>query len=492
MTTQTPRRPSNGGSNEPEKAPETAMAVFAQRLRSPLAPYYLLIVAIGLLVLLGLAMVLSASAIRSYREAGSSYATFSNQLMFAVVGVVLAAVASRLPIRIWKMLAWPGIILSVGLLAMVIFSGAGMAEGGNQNWVGIAGLTIQPSEFAKLAVIVFGATVLANKRRVIGSVVQMLVPFLVPGTAAVFGLIMLGHDLGTGLIVLAIAGGMLFCAGVQARWFVLLGGAALAGVTYLAMDGAARTDRIDAWLGDLCTGPDMPTVCDQKVHGLWALAGGGVWGLGLGESRAKWSHLPEPHNDFIFAVIGEELGLPGTLSVLLLFMVIAYASYRIVAESTDFFVRLASAGVMVWFLSQTMINIGSVTAMLPIIGVPLPFVSAGGSALIACLLGAGLLLAMARNLPGAKEALAARPSMTSRAVAMLPIPDRFRMPERLTAGRRKFTSAKSASGKSTRASTTPRRSQANGGAKANGASKASGRSQAKRRSKATRGDRDTP
>lgn len=424
MSTQTPRRP--GPESAARQPADGALASFAERLRSPLAPYYLLIVATGLLVALGLAMVLSASAIRSFRESGSSYATFQNQLMFAGIGVVIAAAASRVPIRIWRLAAWPGMAIAVGLLGLVVFSSSGLAEGGNQNWVMIGPMTVQPSEFAKVAIVVFGATVLANKRRVIGSLMQVMVPFLVPGVALVVGLILLGHDLGTGMVLLGIAGGMLFCAGVQARWFLLIGGLITAGAIYLAMDGLSRMERIDAWIGDVCTGPNMPDVCDQKVHGLWALAGGGTWGLGLGESREKWSLLPEPHNDFIFAVIGEELGLPGTLSVLALFMVIAYACYRIVSGSPDFFVRLVASGVMLWFVGQAVINIGSVTGMLPIIGVPLPFVSAGGSALIACLLGMGLLLSVARTLPGAKEALAERPSMLGRAAAVLPVPERLR------------------------------------------------------------------
>lgn len=420
MTTQTPRRPTSGSGSEPDRTPQGALGAFAGWLKSPLAPYYMLIVATMLLVALGLVMVLSASAIRSYRESGSSYSTFTSQAIFAAIGVVLAVIASRVPLRIWKLAAWPGLGLAVLLLGLVIFSSSGMGAGGNQNWVMIGPVTLQPSEFAKFAIVVFGATVLANKRRVLGQIMQVIVPFLVPGVALVVGLVLLGHDLGTGLVLLGIAGGMLFCAGVRARWFVLIGGVAAAGAAYLVNVGNARMERIDAWLGDTCTGPNMPDVCDQKVHGLWALAGGGWWGLGLGESREKWSLLPEPHNDFIFAVIGEELGLPGTLSVLMLFLVIAYACYRIVSGSTDFFVRLAASGIMLWFVGQAVINIGSVTGMLPIIGVPLPFVSAGGSALISCLLGMGLLLSLARTLPGADDALAARPSWSARARAALP------------------------------------------------------------------------
>src|SRR5690606_8933690 len=175
------------------------------------------------------------------------------------------------------------------------------------------------------------------------------------------------------------------------------------------------------WLGDTCTDPQVEG-CFQKVHAEYALADGGWWGVGLGASREKWSLLPEPHNDFILAIIGEELGLPGTLAVLALFVVLAYACLRIVATSPDFFVRIGTAGVMVWFVGQATLNIGSVIGMLPIIGVPLPFVSYGGSALVAALIGLGILLAFARSLPGAREALAARPSVLRRTLSVVPLP----------------------------------------------------------------------
>jgi cell division protein FtsW len=185
----------------------------------------------------------------------------------------------------------------------------------------------------------------------------------------------------------------------------------------LALTSVNRMGRIQSWLVG-CTDPDK---CFQTIHGQYALADGGWWGVGLGASREKWMWLPEAHNDFIFAIIGEELGLPGTLVVIALFGVLAFACYRLVLRSKDFFVRVATAGVMVWILAQAVINIGSVIGLLPVIGVPLPLVSSGGSALMATLFALGMLLSFARNEPGCREALAARPGVVRRSLAVLPM-----------------------------------------------------------------------
>ncbi|CAN5440016.1 putative lipid II flippase FtsW [soil metagenome] len=389
-----------------------------QWLTSPTAPYYLILVSSAGLVSIGLVMVLSASSVRAYAETGSSYGVFLEQLIFATVGLVLAWVASRLSLTWWKRFALPGLILGIVLLALV-FSPLGGGFQGNRNWIYIAGGSLQPSEFAKLALVVFGAAVLARKRAVIGHVAHAVIPFVLPGAAALIGLVMAGRDLGTAMILVAIAAGMLFAAGLPARWFAVVGVLAGVGAGFLAAGSANRMQRIDTWLSGTCTNPQVEG-CFQKVHAEYALADGGWWGVGLGASREKWSLLPEPHNDFILAIIGEELGLPGSLTVLALFLVLSYGCYRVVSASTDPFARLAAAGVMVWILAQACLNIGSVIGLLPIIGVPLPLVSSGGSALVAAMLAIGLLLAMARTLPGCAIALAGQPSVLRRTLAVLP------------------------------------------------------------------------
>ncbi|MGD8149646.1 putative lipid II flippase FtsW [Ornithinimicrobium sp. Y1694] len=403
-----------------QQRPGWSMTSVGEWLRSPVAPYYLVLVTGGLLCGLGLVMVLSASSVGSYAEFGSSYTVFMSQLMYAGIGVTLALVGSRIPLRWWRKMAWPGIIVALVLQAAV-FSPIGWSFQGNSNWIIIGGRTIQPSELGKVALVVFGAAVLTTKRRVIHKIGHATIPFIFPVGLVLVGLVLKGHDLGTAMILVAIIVGLLWAAGLPGRWFLGVGGIAAAGVGYLAIGSANRMQRIQMWIGDICDSPHaLNGGCFQKVHAEYALADGGWWGLGLGESREKWGLLPEPHNDFILAIIGEELGLPGTLAVLGLFAVLAYACFRIVSQAEDSFTRLAASGVMIWFLSQALINIGSVIGMLPIIGVPLPLVSSGGSALIAALIGLGLLLALARSLPGAQEALGGGTSRLRRTFAVVP------------------------------------------------------------------------
>jgi cell division protein FtsW len=428
MTTLTPSRGRSGAGSSsaarrtraPEPAEVSLSAALFERLRSPLAPYYLLATSTAILVAIGLVMVLSASSINSYIDSGSLYTVFLNQLLFAGAGVVLCWLGSRLSVGTWKKLGLLGLLGAIGLQALV-FSPLGINFQGNRNWIGIGPFTLQPSEFGKIALVVFGAVVLARKRKVIHRIGHVVIPFVVPCAVVLIGLVLLGHDLGTALILVAITGGMMFAAGVQARWFIGAGALAGLAVAYLASSSANRMERIRTWIGDSCTSPHVDG-CFQKVHAEYALADGGWWGVGLGASREKWGQLPEPHNDFILAIIGEELGLPGSLAVLALFLVIGYACYRIVVGSPDTFVRIAASGVMVWLLVQAMLNIGSVIGALPIIGVPLPLVSSGGSALVSALIGMGLLLALARSLPGAREALAKKPSVLRRTLAVLPTP----------------------------------------------------------------------
>ncbi|NNG39636.1 putative lipid II flippase FtsW [Flexivirga sp. ID2601S] len=393
-----------------------ALGGLLKRLESPVAPYYLLLGSTAMLVLFGLVMVLSASSVTSYQSSGSSYTVFKSQAMYAVLGLVVAVAASRVPVRIWKLLALPAFIGAV-LLEMLVFSPLGRTVQGNRNWIGMGGFTMQPSEAGKVALVLVAAMVLTRKRKVLGEWRHVLIP-LVPMIGLLLGLVLLGHDLGTTMVLASIAGAVLFVAGVRMRFFAAFGAVAAAVALAFVATNSNRTSRLDSWLG---TCIDAQTEgCYQKVHGLYAMADGGWWGVGLGASREKWSWLPEAHNDFIFAIIGEELGLPGTLAVVALYVALGYACYRLIVGSKDFFVRLATAGIMAWILVQAMINIGSVTGLLPIIGVPLPLVSSGGSALVTTLLALGVLISFARNEPECKKALAARPSAIKRTLAVLP------------------------------------------------------------------------
>ncbi|MDP9398539.1 MAG: putative lipid II flippase FtsW [Actinomycetota bacterium] len=396
-------------------------------LDRPLTSYYLVLGATAMLLMLGLVMVLSASSVDSYRRSGSSFAVFEKQALWFAVGLPLLWLAARLPTRAYRVLAYPALAGCLGLLALVPL--VGVEVNGNTNWLDLGGpFRVQPSEPAKLALVIWGADLLARKHRLLDEWQHLLVPLLPVGGVLV-GLVLLGSDLGTALVLMVILLGLLFFAGAPLRLFagVLACGAVLAAA--LARTSENRLERITSWWGS--SGDTALSWSYQATHGKYALASGGWWGLGLGASREKWGGLPEAHNDFIFAVLGEELGLVGTLAVLALFGGLGYAGLRIAARSTDGFVRLAAAGVTTWIIFQTLVNVGAVLGILPVIGIPLPLVSYGGSALLPTMLALGMLLAFARREPGAAEALAERgPGRVARALLRVPAAARARRASR--------------------------------------------------------------
>ncbi|MEO6019219.1 MAG: putative lipid II flippase FtsW [Knoellia sp.] len=388
------------------------------RLDRPVTTYYVLVGVASVLVSFGLIMVLSASAVTSLSEtkSGSAYAIFFSQLQFAVIGMIALLVASRLSVATWKKLALP--VLVVGLiLQLLVFTPLGVGVKGNRNWLDFGVMTMQPSELLKVGLALSGGLVLSAKRKRLAKVSHALVPYVFPIALLAIGLVLLGHDLGTVLIMAAIVGGVLFTAGVPGRWFALSAAGFAAVAVAFVVTSPNRLGRFDVWLG---RDTDQFGAARQSIHGRYALADGGWIGLGLGGSREKWSWLSEPHNDFIFAIIGEELGLPGTLMVLTLFIILTLTCYRLVMRTSDFFVRVATAGIMSWIIVQAMINVGAVIGLLPVIGVPLPFVSSGGSSLVTTMLALGILLSFARAEPGCAKALAARPSLVKRSFAVLP------------------------------------------------------------------------
>ena len=421
-TTQKPSA-TKSASPKPGSAPAAAPGSGLQslpvigKLESPITTYYLLLGATGALVVIGLIMVFSASSVESLLADQASYAIFVRQLAFAVVGGVIAAIASRLDVRWWKRLAFPVLILSIGLLAAVI--PLGKMINGNRNWLAIGPVQFQPSEFAKLALVLVGALIFANKSARMASTLHVVLPYLVPISTVVLALVLAGHDLGTGMVFLVIMAAVLGVAGASKRLFALGGLLGAAGVAVMVYTSSNRMGRIADFFDPACQS-DPNGMCGQSVHGMYALADGGWWGVGLGASKEKWAWLSEAHNDFIFAIIGEELGLPGTLMILALFAVLAWACFRLVSRTQDRFVRIAGTGIMAWLIGQAIINIGAVIGLFPVIGVPLPLVSAGGSSLVTTLLGLGILLSFARNEPGCRAVLDARPSMIRRSLAVLP------------------------------------------------------------------------
>jgi cell division protein FtsW len=378
-------------------------ASLRQTLDRPLTSYYLLLGASTLLLTIGLMMVLSASSVHSYKQFGNSYSIFLRQATWVALALPLALLASRLPHRLIRLFAWPGIILAAVLLYLTTTS-LGITVNGNTNWLQLGPLRIQPSEIAKLALILWCADLYARKEKLLGDWRHTLFPML-PVTALVVGLVVKQGDLGTALVLFAIVLGMLWVVGAPARLFVM--GLTTVGVLalWLATTSQERLERLTNFADPF---KDYQGAGWQPAHGLFAMSTGGIFGKGISASQQKWGSLPYPHTDFIFAVLGEELGLVGTLLVLALFLTIAYAGIRVAVRTKDPFVRYMAAGITLWLTVQMMINVGMVLALLPVIGIPLPLVSYGGSALLPSLVALGLLVSFARSEPGAKAALRAR------------------------------------------------------------------------------------
>ncbi|WP_183100777.1 putative lipid II flippase FtsW [Nocardioides pelophilus] len=368
----------------------------------PLTNYYLLLGSVALLLTIGLLMVLSSSSVEAYEKYGDSYAIVKRQLLWVAIGVPLAFVASRVSHKWVRHLAYAA--FSVSLILLIATARFGVEVYGNKNWLALGPVQIQASEIAKLSIIIWAAHIYANKDRRLGSLHQMMVP-VVPGMLLATGLVVVGRDLGTALVFFAILVGMLWVVGAPARLFVLCLSVISVVALGLAATSAERLERITTFVDPF---KDYHGTGWQPAHGLYAMSSGGIFGQGIGASQQKWGSLPEAHTDFIFAVLGEELGLVGTLLVVLLFLAIAYATLRIARETKDPFVRYCSFGIVIWLLGQMMINVGMVLALLPVIGIPLPLVSYGGSSLLPTLIALGLVVGFARREPAAARALAQR------------------------------------------------------------------------------------
>ncbi|SQD95882.1 Cell division protein FtsW [Parafrankia sp. Ea1.12] len=374
-------------------------------LDRPLASYYLLLSSAGLLLLLGLVMVLSASAPRSFQDFGSAYTLFLRQATWAGIGIPLLLVASRLPIRVFRAAAYPLLGVTVLLLMAVLVPGIGHVENGSRQWIPIGPYTLQPSEFAKIALVLWCSDVLVRKRRLLVNWKHLIIP-VVPGFLFVDLLLMLEPDLGGSICVTVVPLAVLWVIGTPLRIYAGLLGGMVAGASVLAISAPYRLERLMSFRDPFA---DPNNTGFQAVHGIYALSSGGWWGEGLGASREKWPDLlPAVHTDFILAIIGEELGLLGSLVTVTLFGVLGYAGLRIAHRADDLFIRLAATAVTAWIIAQAVVNMGAVVGILPITGVTLPLVSFGGSALLPTMGALGMLLAFARREPDAVVYLAAR------------------------------------------------------------------------------------
>ena len=355
-------------------------------------PVMLLVTTLGLAIF-GCIMVLSASSVTMISQGQSPFSQVSFQIMFLVMGVLAMAGITRIPVGWYHKEFVVNAMLIAALVMQLAVVVVGVEVNGNRNWLKLGPVQIQPSEFSKLAIIMWLAWVYSRHGDISRSIWRTLFPSIY-GVGALVMLIMLGGDMGTAMVYGFIFVGMMWLAGASRSSLLKIGGAFAALALVGVLSSANRVARIFGIWGS-CTNAN----CDQANSGEVALTTGGFLGVGLGQSRQKYNYLAEAHNDYIFAIIGEELGLLGTLAVLLLYVGLVYCAVRIMLRTTDPLVRLATGGIMIWLTSQAIINMGMVSRLLPVIGVPLPFVSYGGSSLLSSLFAAGLLLAFARQTP---------------------------------------------------------------------------------------------
>jgi cell division protein FtsW len=389
-------------------------------LDRPLTSYYLILGATALLLCLGLMMVLSTTSVTDLNQGLSPYHDFEWQVIGIVVGLPIMWLMARSSPRVFRAMAYPLLAVSVIGLGLTLIPGVAVVHNGVARWIAVGPITFQPSELAKLALAVWGADLLARKEKLgmLADWRHLLVP-LMPGAGVLALLVMAGQDLGTTSILLIVLLALLWVAGIPSRVFaalIILLGLVLV-LLYVARGyGSARIE--DFLHPSYNTNPVGTN--QQSIQGKYALGSGGLFGAGLGASKEQWSWLPEDSSDFIFAIIGEELGLVGTLCVTALYGGLAYAGLRVARRAPDTFSRLAAATITAWIVMQAVVNIGAVIGVFPITGVPLPLVSQGLSSVLVTMIGLGMLMSFARREPGASQALAARgPGAGSRALSWL-------------------------------------------------------------------------
>ncbi|MHA6795321.1 putative lipid II flippase FtsW [Pseudonocardia bannensis] len=402
-----------------------AATALAQWLRRPLTSLHLVLAVFGLLTSFGLVMVLSASAVEAFAAGGSSYSVFTRQVMFCAVGLVVFWVGLRIPPRTLRRLAPVCLVLCTVLLALVLIPGVGTVRGGSRAWFTLGSFAFQPGEPAKVALALWGAHVLAARRAVMHRWRHALSP-VVPIALVLATLIVLQPDLGMTISLGIVLIALLFFAGASMKLLAGLTAGAMAGALILGLTAGYRQARITAFLSPDTSDPLGPAY--QATQALYSLADGGLLGVGLGQGRAKWSYLPNAHNDFIFAIIGEELGFVGAFAVLALFATLAYTGLRIATRNTDPWLRIVCATLTVWLAAQAAINIGYVVGLLPVTGLQLPLISSGGTSLVVTMFAFGILANAARHEPEAVAVLQAQGQGKLARLLRLPPPEPYRAP----------------------------------------------------------------
>ena len=362
--------------------------------------YYALLIATFGLLFIGMVMILSASTTVSYKQFNNQYIIFLRQLMFASIGIVIMMAISRLPKIFFFRWAKVALWISIVLLVLVLIPSIGISVAGQRNWISLWGpFRLQPSEIAKLTLIVWGSVILSKQiRSKITTWQNLLVPVF-PVGAIIAVLVIFEGDLGTALILGPILLSLFYAVGAPVKLFTWSAMAGLLGIFILSIQESYRIQRFLSWINPSAENQDAGW---QVTHGKYALASGGWTGIGLGASKEKWGWLPAAHTDFIFAVVGEELGLVGTLIVLALIGTIAYVALTLARKTNDLFTKLIATSVMAWIVVQSIINVGAVLGLLPVTGVPLPLVSYGGSSLVFTMSAIGVLMAVLRAEPNVK------------------------------------------------------------------------------------------
>lgn len=364
---------------------------------TPASAYYLILGTVSILSVFGVVMVLSASSVRAMNESGNSFAIAIRQVVYLGISIFLAWLAMNLKERLWVPQARLALIASIFFLLLPQVPGIGISVGGNTNWIGFGGFSLQPSEFAKFAMILWCALMMRNLQESVNPL-----PKLLPGMAIVMALILVGKDLGTALVVGGIFLSVLFVAGISIKRILLLSSVLIIGAIILIASNQTRLNRFAAFSNPFSE-ENYKSAGWQQAHSIMGLASGGAFGTGLGSGKQKWGSLPEAHTDFIFSVIGEELGLLGTLAVLSLYALLILAIFRVAIRANKPFDKYVLVGIGSWIAIQVVMNIGSVISLMPVVGVTLPLISYGGSSLISTFLAIGYVLGVMKRDPAIIE-----------------------------------------------------------------------------------------
>ncbi|CAM3675565.1 putative lipid II flippase FtsW [Kibdelosporangium persicum] len=400
------------------------LTVLTAWLGRPLASFHLVLAVFGLLTVLGLVMVLSASSVVSLDTGPSVYTVFKKQLLFVAIGSVAFWIALRMPLRLMRQFSAPALAVCFAMLVLVLIVGKEFY--GARSWFVVGPISFQPIEVAKLALVLWGAYVLVQKKALLHQYRHLLVP-LVPVALLMFALVMMQPDLGGTVTLIVVLFALLWFAGAPMRLFGAAAIGGVAGVVVLSLNEGYRLARVLTFLNPEA---DPSGKGLQGLQAKYALADGGLFGKGLGQGQSKWEYLPNVHNDFIFALIGEELGFLGCALVLGLFAMLAVVGLRIAARNIDPWIRMVAATLTVWLVGQAAINIAYVVGLLPVTGITLPMISAGGSSIVVTMFVFGILANCARHEPESVAALRSQGPGRFGRLMKLPAPDVYNPPQK--------------------------------------------------------------